>query len=103
LFHQKWGAGKKGPAPRLEGNTIEYMQVGGRTTAWVPALQKLTGQAAEKPKSAKKKASESNNDAAAPAPKQPKKRAAPRPTKAQAAAGMLGHLSRRLLHTRIMI
>lgn len=87
----------------MEGNTIKYMQVGGRTTAWVPALQKLTCQAVEKPKAAKKKASESDNDAAAPARKQPKKRAAPRPTKAKAAAGMLGHLSRRLLHTRIMI
>ena len=87
----------------MEGNKIEYMQVGGRTTAYVPALQKLTAQAAEKPKAAKKKAAESENGAAAPAPKQPKKRAAPRPTKAQAAAGMLGHLSRRLLHIRVMI
>lgn len=32
LFHQKWGNGKKGPAPRLEGNKIEYIQVGGRVS-----------------------------------------------------------------------
>ncbi len=102
LFHQKWGNGKKGPAPRLEGNKIEYKQVGGRTTAFVPALQKLTAQAAEKPKPAKK-AADSGDAAGAAAPKQTRKRAAPKAPKAQAAAGMLGHLSRRLLHCRIFI
>ena len=30
LFHQKWGAGKKGPAPKLGGNAIKYITVGGR-------------------------------------------------------------------------
>ena len=100
LFHQKWGNGKKGPAPKLEGNKIEYVQVGGRTTAYVPALQKLRAQASEKPKAGKKAA---ESDAGAPAPKPAKKRAAPKAPKAQTVAGMLGHLGRRLLHTRIMI
>jgi hypothetical protein len=30
LFHQKWGNSKKGPAPKLGGNKIEYITVGGR-------------------------------------------------------------------------
>lgn len=112
LFHQKWGAGKKGPVPRLEGNKIEYIQVGGRTTAFVPALQKLMAQAvsaSRKATDAKKSkatntAPENGSDAPAPATKlAKKKRAAPSKPKAQAATGMLGNLSRRLLHIRVII
>lgn len=44
LFHQKWGNGKKGPAPKLGGNRIEYIKVGGRVGAClaVPAYLSLT-------------------------------------------------------------
>ena len=38
LFHVRWG-GKKG-VPQFDGHDIIREQVGGRTTAWVPDLQK---------------------------------------------------------------
>lgn len=36
LFHQKWSNGKKGPAPTLGGNKIEFMTVGGRVSCHFP-------------------------------------------------------------------
>ncbi len=37
LFHLRWG--KDPEASTLDGNKIEFLQVAGRTTAWVPARQ----------------------------------------------------------------
>ncbi len=37
LFHVRWG---RKNAQTRDGHTIRYIEVGGRTTAWVPALQK---------------------------------------------------------------
>ncbi|XP_019448077.1 PREDICTED: formamidopyrimidine-DNA glycosylase isoform X2 [Lupinus angustifolius] len=39
LFHFRWG--KK--AGKIDGKTIEFITAGGRTTAYVPELQKLSG------------------------------------------------------------
>ncbi len=36
LFHQKWDSGKKGPAPMLGGNKIEFLKVGGRVSCHSP-------------------------------------------------------------------
>jgi len=38
LFHVRWGKNEK--ARTLEGNRVEFLQIGGRTSAWVPARQK---------------------------------------------------------------
>ncbi|GAB4820296.1 hypothetical protein N2152v2_007342 [Parachlorella kessleri] len=45
LFHYRWGKGSKTKA-KVEGHTIEHITVGGRTSAYVPALQKLSKAAA---------------------------------------------------------
>ena len=37
LFHRRWG--RKPDQRTLEGHAIEHATIGGRTTAWVPALQ----------------------------------------------------------------
>ncbi len=37
LFHRRWG--KRKDATTARGDAIEYMTIGGRTTAWVPAVQ----------------------------------------------------------------
>jgi len=37
LFHVRWGKDRE--ARTIEGHRIEFIEVGGRTTAWVPALQ----------------------------------------------------------------
>ncbi|MEM9194934.1 MAG: DNA-formamidopyrimidine glycosylase family protein [Myxococcota bacterium] len=37
LFHRRWG--KEASAKTHEGRAIEFLEIGGRTTAWVPALQ----------------------------------------------------------------
>ncbi|CAN0858610.1 Formamidopyrimidine-DNA glycosylase [Linum grandiflorum] len=50
LFHFRWG---KKPG-KVNGKTIEFMTAGGRTTAFVPELQKLTGDQAGKERSASK-------------------------------------------------
>jgi len=38
LFHQRWG--KDGDARTHRGEQIEHISVGGRTTAWVPGVQR---------------------------------------------------------------
>jgi len=38
LFHVRWG--KKKDARTVEGNRVEFVQIGGRTSAWVPRRQK---------------------------------------------------------------
>lgn len=38
LFHRRWG--KQTGICDAKGNVIEHLEVGGRTTAWVPALQR---------------------------------------------------------------
>lgn len=38
LFHQRWG--KKEGAETEDGHPIEHLTLGGRTTAWVPAVQR---------------------------------------------------------------
>ena len=36
LFHSRWG---KAEGAKVEGQPIEFLEVGGRTTAWVPTVQ----------------------------------------------------------------
>ncbi|KAK9826769.1 hypothetical protein WJX81_007673 [Elliptochloris bilobata] len=69
LFHQKWTAGRgKGPAPTLDGHRIEVAKVAGRTTAFVPDLQKLpAGAQSAGRKAATKKAPEGEAPSAMPA------------------------------------
>ncbi|KAI8806370.1 DNA glycosylase/AP lyase [Cladochytrium replicatum] len=46
LFHHRWfkGKGKKGAIIKVEGgHTVKFLTVAGRTSAVVPAVQKLTG------------------------------------------------------------
>jgi formamidopyrimidine-DNA glycosylase len=38
LFHDRWG--KRADATTARGHQIRHLTLGGRTTAWVPALQK---------------------------------------------------------------
>lgn len=38
LFHHRWG--KNAQAQTAKGEKIEHLEIGGRTTAWVPAVQK---------------------------------------------------------------
>ncbi|MCA9609923.1 MAG: hypothetical protein KC619_30210, partial [Myxococcales bacterium] len=38
LFHHRWG--KDAEARTAEGERIEHLEIGGRTTAWVPSRQK---------------------------------------------------------------
>ncbi|MCX4247937.1 Fpg/Nei family DNA glycosylase [Paraliomyxa miuraensis] len=38
LFHHRWG--KVADARTAKGEAIEHLEIGGRTTAWVPAIQK---------------------------------------------------------------
>ena len=38
LFHRRWG--KRSDARTPKGDPIEHMVVAGRTTAWVPAVQR---------------------------------------------------------------
>ena len=38
LFHRRWG--KRGDATTTRGDRIEHLTIGGRTTAWVPAVQR---------------------------------------------------------------
>ncbi len=39
LFHYRWGKGK-GPSRTARGEAIEHLELGGRTTAWVPTAQR---------------------------------------------------------------
>jgi hypothetical protein len=41
LFHHRWNKGKGGVQKDFKGKTIAYVQSGGRTSAIVPALQKM--------------------------------------------------------------
>lgn len=41
LFHHRWGKGS-GKIAKIEGHVIDHITVGGRTSAYVPALQKLS-------------------------------------------------------------
>lgn len=65
LFHVRWGKGSKTKA-KIGGHAIEHITVGGRTSAYVPALQKL-----HKPTAGKGKAKQVQD--ASPAPKRAKK------------------------------
>ena len=38
LFHRRWG--KRGDATTSRGEPVEHLTIGGRTTAWVPAVQR---------------------------------------------------------------
>lgn len=38
LFHHRWG--RKADAATADGHTVQFETVGGRTTAWVPSLQR---------------------------------------------------------------
>uniref|UniRef100_A0A7S2SIE3 Formamidopyrimidine-DNA glycosylase catalytic domain-containing protein n=1 Tax=Mucochytrium quahogii TaxID=96639 RepID=A0A7S2SIE3_9STRA len=41
LFHSRWGKGKKN-GPTFQGHQVKHVTVGGRTTAFVPALLRLS-------------------------------------------------------------
>lgn len=43
LFHQRWPKDRKSSSGLIEGHRIQYVTIGGRTTAFVPDLQKKTG------------------------------------------------------------
>ncbi|EYU21672.1 hypothetical protein ABFS82_09G090100 [Erythranthe guttata] len=57
LFHFRWG---KKPG-KVDGKVIEFINAGGRTTAYVPELQKLTGNQAVKEASNKTTADKSHS------------------------------------------
>lgn len=38
LFHRRWG--RRAGAKTARGETVEHLEIGGRTTAWVPAVQR---------------------------------------------------------------
>ncbi|KAL7139916.1 hypothetical protein ABFS83_09G085500 [Erythranthe nasuta] len=57
LFHFRWG---KKPG-KVDGKEIEFINAGGRTTAYVPELQKLTGNQAVKEASKKTTADKSHS------------------------------------------
>ena len=38
LFHHRWG--KNAEAKTARGEAIDFLEIGGRTTAWVPTVQK---------------------------------------------------------------
>jgi formamidopyrimidine-DNA glycosylase len=38
LFHRRWG--KRTDVTTARGEAIEHISIGGRTTAWVPAVQR---------------------------------------------------------------
>ena len=38
LFHRRWG--RRAEATTARGEVIEHIEIGGRTTAWVPAVQR---------------------------------------------------------------
>ncbi|KAL3161192.1 hypothetical protein ABBQ38_009559 [Trebouxia sp. C0009 RCD-2024] len=44
LFHVRWDGKKQNP--KIDGNAVEFLKVGGRTTAYVPAVQKAADGAA---------------------------------------------------------
>ncbi|XP_058115628.1 formamidopyrimidine-DNA glycosylase isoform X2 [Magnolia sinica] len=58
LFHFRWG--KK--AGKVNGKKIDFITVGGRTSAFVPELQKLTGKQLAKAPSKPRKKSNKNSD-----------------------------------------
>ncbi|XP_076888032.1 formamidopyrimidine-DNA glycosylase-like isoform X2 [Bidens hawaiensis] len=60
LFHSRWG---KKPG-KINGKAIDFINAGGRTTAYVPELQKLSGDQAVKAvaKLQKKSSNKKNND-----------------------------------------
>uniref|UniRef100_A0A7C9DK63 Formamidopyrimidine-DNA glycosylase catalytic domain-containing protein n=1 Tax=Opuntia streptacantha TaxID=393608 RepID=A0A7C9DK63_OPUST len=59
LFHFRWG---KKPG-NVDGKKVDFINVGGRTTAYVPELQKLSGtQATKAPAKPRKQASKKNKD-----------------------------------------
>ncbi|KAL0027583.1 hypothetical protein WJX77_012433 [Trebouxia sp. C0004] len=65
LFHVRWDGKKKNP--QLNGNAVDFLKVGGRTTAYVPAVQKAAaGAAASQPegKAKGKRKTESEPDTA---------------------------------------
>eukprot|EP01137_Pigoraptor_chileana_P016909 Opistho-2@74168 len=42
LFHVRWGKGKKNKPITADGHKVEFLTVGGRTSAYVPSLQRKT-------------------------------------------------------------
>ncbi|KAL8260874.1 hypothetical protein R6Q59_024923 [Mikania micrantha] len=58
LCHSRWG---KKPG-KINGKTIKFINAGGRTSAYVPALQKLSGDQAVKAALKRKKSSKKKND-----------------------------------------
>jgi formamidopyrimidine-DNA glycosylase len=78
LFHRRWGK----VAGSVNGSRIEFITVGGRTTAFVPALQKK-GKAGDDASEAEAKPAKKKRGAAAPAAPPPKKAKKAPPVKAR--------------------
>lgn len=78
LFHRRWGK----VAGSVNGSRIEFITVGGRTTAFVPALQKK-GKAGDEASEAEAKPAKKKRGAAAPAAPPPKKAKKAPPAKAR--------------------
>lgn len=78
LFHRRWGK----VAGSVNGSRIEFITVGGRTTAFVPALQKK-GKAGDEASEAEAKPAKKKRGAAAPAAPPPKKAKKAPPVKAR--------------------
>ncbi|KAL0050154.1 hypothetical protein WJX82_005296 [Trebouxia sp. C0006] len=89
LFHVRWDGKKK--SPQLNGNAVEFLKVGGRTTAYVPAVQKPpSGAAASQPKGrakGKRKAESEPESEEAEEEKDKAEEAKPVPSSAKAARG----------------
>lgn len=43
LFNHRWGKGDKGPAKLPNGEKLDFLTVGGRTSCYAPGVQKKTG------------------------------------------------------------
>ena len=78
LFHRRWGK----VAGSVNGSRIEFITVGGRTTAFVPALQKKA-KAGDEASEAEAKPAKKKRGAAAPAAPPPKKAKKAPPVKAR--------------------
>ncbi len=78
LFHRRWGK----VVGSVNGSRIEFITVGGRTTAFVPALQKK-GKAGDEASEAEAKPAKKKRGAAAPAAPPPKKAKKAPPVKAR--------------------
>jgi formamidopyrimidine-DNA glycosylase len=62
LMKHRWSKGKKDKSKLPNGQKIEFVKVGGRTSAFVPSVQKITGSNVDGVTGNTKKAIETNED-----------------------------------------